>query len=171
MDTWKDILLYDAGWYEGEPALVDPEFNPWVHATASQLLQLLKILDVEQLSIARYLNVSTPAVSMWVRGHRKVPAKHRPALLAYAQTMLHQVLERTAKDLERLPEGPRMVAVQAFHMRLRQWYMEVCYTRAFLEYLIREDLRAMAPYAEYTDHGQLTAADRQTLRRLGQASQ
>jgi transcriptional regulator with XRE-family HTH domain len=170
MDDWKDLLLSSTGWYAPAAAPVDPDFNPWVHATASQLVQLLKLLDVEQLALARYLNVSTPAVSMWVRGHRNVPAKYRPALLAYAQTALHHALERTVKDLEPLPEGPRLAAIQAFQLRLRQWYLEVCHTGAYLEYQIRDELRAMAPYAayEYRDNGQLTAEDRHTLRRLGQ---
>ena len=126
---------------------------------------------MEQQSIATFLDVSVTAVSFWVRQHRRVPAKYRPALLAYAQTAFQQALTRTAKDLEPLPEGPRLAATLAWCHKLDDWRREVCYTEGLLEYLVREDIRAMAPYAVYEEKPHFAAEDRQQLLRLCQAMQ
>jgi hypothetical protein len=134
--------------YEESPSPLDAphNWNAWHHASPFQLLRLLKLLDVEQRSVAARLGVSVTSVSMWINRLRGVPLKYRPQLLQYAQEALAYADARFEKEVLALPEDVRRAAIVEWRARLARWSTEVLHDKDLIRQSIAEDHRRMEGY-------------------------
>jgi transcriptional regulator with XRE-family HTH domain len=135
----------------------------WGQISAYQCLRLLKLLDVEQQSIATYLGVTMSSVSMWVNRVRSVPAKYQAAIRAYTAIMLQQAWDRKYKEWLVLPPPLRLAAVMEWWAGWRRWELEAQHEEGVLHARVQAECRQVGAYAAHTT---LTAEDRQALRRL-----
>jgi hypothetical protein len=134
----------------------DPS-DVWGRATASHLLNYLKILGVEHHVIARQLGVSSTAISLWFMGHRPIPAKYRPGLLQWAGVAWQQARQRNDKEVQRLPtDDLKRAAIEAFYAPLHRWYLEVLHETGLIEERLRHHLRELR---DLETHRPLTASD------------
>jgi transcriptional regulator with XRE-family HTH domain len=157
--SFREVLPFSLVGYETQVEM-DPRYDPLTLASATQLLRLLKRLDVEQKSIAEFLDVTVSSVSMWARGHREVPVKHREALLVYVDRVLTEAAERLKKDLEVFPELEQQYTLQAFLTVLRSWELDVQQAHGFLQSTMQAECRWIGGYAKYAT---FTSEDRQRL--------
>lgn len=137
MAEWRAILFAEA-WYSDtdEGGMQDEE--PWRAATAGHLLQLLKLLGVEQQRIANYLQVSKGSLSRWVHQSRPTPGKYRAALLPYAQTALRHALTLKGKEVQALPPFLQDEEAARFAAMLGGWAFEVRHGRRVLTWFLKE---------------------------------
>lgn len=125
----------------------EPDFlDIWGQASPFQLLRFLKLLSVEQQSIATHLDVTISSVSMWINGHRAVPTKYRPPLLAYTQVALPKAMKRHHKEVSALPEPLKVAAIEEFHAALGRWQLEVLHEKGMLTSAIKRNCRRIAAY-------------------------
>jgi hypothetical protein len=135
----------------------------WSRASAFQLLHLLKILNIEQQSIANFLHVTPSSLSMWVNGHRATPEKYREGLLEYARSNLEHAALRHYKEVQALPDDLRAAAIEAFYAPWSRWTREVLHEQGILQHRVQHDARRIGQYA---DVAVLTASDRRSLMTL-----
>jgi transcriptional regulator with XRE-family HTH domain len=122
------------------------DWNAWRHASAYQLLRLLKLLGVEQRSVAAFLGATVSSVSMWVNGVRSTPPKYRPQLLEYAQGALAKASAWHQKEIAALPEDLKQATILEWHARLARWSLEVLHDKDLIRQSIAEDHRRMEGY-------------------------
>jgi len=73
--------------------------NAFPYATPRQLFELLKLLGVDQQSIAQQLGVSNTTVSFWAKDHRPIPRRYWPALRVWAEVAWHHTFTREQKTV------------------------------------------------------------------------
>jgi hypothetical protein len=121
-------------------------WNAWHHASPYQLLRLLKLLDVEQRSVATFLDVGVSSVSMWMNRVRGVPLKYRPQLLRYAQDALAYAARRHEKEVLALPEDLKHAAIVEWKARLDRWSLEVLHDKGLIQQSMHDDWQRMGTY-------------------------
>lgn len=110
-----------------EPAPLTPrDYDPWVHATPLQLLDLLERLGVPMTEVCRWLHVPKSSVSMWRHGKKAVPPKHLPTLRMRARQTLDEQAELTAKAVSLAPTEDLQQALRhEFEALYVRWKAEV----------------------------------------------
>lgn len=140
--------------------------DAWHHATAAQLLDLLKLLNVEQRAVARRLGVRDSTVSMWLHGHRKVPATAKPILLPFAQQCVMEAMDRVRKEVQSLTDPAQQRAdLEAFLAPQTRWQLTVLHEAGSVEKSLRRELEWLGSYAHKTP---FTASDRRSMKTLCQ---
>ncbi len=71
----------------------------WTLAQPIHLLELLVHYGVTGAAIAGRLGVAPPMITIWKKGRQKMPARHGPPLLPWAQTVHAEKLRVLQKDL------------------------------------------------------------------------
>ena len=138
----------------------------WDMATPSHILQYLKLCGVEQIEIARELGVSQTAVSLWAGGHRPVPAKYRPRLLAWVPVARQEAHERLQKHIAVLPTDPlKRAAVEDWDAPFTRWYISVMFDAGEVKASARKNARWLL---ELLDHETYTPSDLEQMRGLYQ---
>ena len=102
------------------------DYDVWQLATPLQLLHLLRRLRVESKVIAAQIGVQPPAISMWLRGKRRIPPHYHPALLTWTQIAFEQAVRRLDKEVAAQPtEALQRATQEIFQAVWRQWKLEV----------------------------------------------
>jgi predicted transcriptional regulator len=136
----------------------------WEMATPSHLLQYLKLCGVEQTVIARELGVSQTAVSLWAGGHRPVPAKYRPRLLAWVPVARHEARERLQKHIAVLPtDALKRAAVEDWSAPFTRWHIGVMYDADEVKASARKNARWLL---ELLEHETYTPSELEQMRGL-----
>ena len=124
--------------------LTSQDYDVWQLATPHQLLQLLHRLGVEGKVIAAQLGVHPPAISMWLRGRRPIPAKYRAPLLVWTQTAWEQAMRLHAKEVAAQPTEALQRAVQeVFGARWNQWKLEVLHQAGTIRKALQQDYQSL----------------------------
>jgi len=82
------------------------------YATPRQLFEFLKLLGIEQQSIAQQLGVSNTTVSFWATHQREIPRRYRPGLRVWAGVAWRHAFTRELKRVT--PQSTRAVLEHAF---------------------------------------------------------
>ena len=168
MHTFEDILPFGVGPWQEQSPFLPTGYSPWRSGSAFHFLRLLKLLGVEQQSIATYLGATVSSVSMWVNQHRGTPAKFREPLRAYAGAMFRQAFERHHKERQGLPPDQRRAVEIEFLTLLRQWDLEIQRDLGALYATVQAECRQVGTFADKTT---LSAEERRALLYLCQSLQ
>ena len=136
----------------------------WNMATPSHILQYLKLCGIEQIEIARELGVSQTAVSLWIGGHRPVPAKYRPRLLAWIPVARQAAVERMQKHIAVLPtDALKRAAIEDWSAPFTRWHIDVMYEAGAARESARKNARWLL---EILEHETYTQSDLEQMRGL-----
>jgi hypothetical protein len=138
--------------------------DAWAQATALELLQLLKLLNLSGATIAHQLGIPPSLISMWLNKKRPIPDHYRAALHVWAQTTLQHATSRLYKEMDGLGTGERKRAAwDAFYAPLDQWRIEVLHAAGSFDRSIQWHCRCIGTF---TAQGTYTDADLRTLESL-----
>jgi hypothetical protein len=134
------------------------------YATAQQIFDFMKLLGIEQNVIAQQLGVSHTPVSLWARGHRAVPVKYRPQLLAWARVAWEQAQQRHDKEVQALPTAElKVAAIEAFMAPIHRWQIEMLYAAGEVRTSALKNARWLL---ELLEHDTYTQSDLEQMRSL-----